>query len=87
MVTYGGVEVEFHAFLTSVLEGVEQSNSSPGLFTPGEKARYSLDRRLGGPQSRSGRSDEEKSPCPCRETNPGRSDPSIVVILSYHGFS
>lgn len=32
---------------------------------------FSLDRRLGGPQTRSGLSEEEKSPCPCpcRESN------------------
>jgi hypothetical protein len=31
---------------------------------------YSLDRRLGGLQSRSGRCGEEKNACPCRESNP-----------------
>jgi hypothetical protein len=33
--TYGGMEVEFHAFLTSELDGGEWSASSHGRFTPG----------------------------------------------------
>jgi hypothetical protein len=36
------------------------------------KCRCTLNRRLGGPQSRSGRMGEEKSPCFCWESNPGR---------------
>jgi hypothetical protein len=48
-------------FLTSALVGGEWSTSRPGRFTPrGKSPRYPLDRRLGGPQSRSGRSGEEK---------------------------
>jgi hypothetical protein len=39
MVTYGGVEVKPHAFLTSALDGRVWSVSLPGLFTPGEGAR------------------------------------------------
>jgi hypothetical protein len=43
-------------FLTSALEGSEWSASRPGRFTPqGKSPRYPLDRRLDGPQSRSGR--------------------------------
>jgi hypothetical protein len=45
--------------LTSALDGSEWSASSPGRFTPTEPPRYPLDRRLGGPQSRSGRGGEE----------------------------
>jgi len=55
---YWGVELQLHAFLTSVLHGGEWSGSRPGRFTPG--ALYPLDRRLGGLQSRSGRGSEEK---------------------------
>jgi hypothetical protein len=41
-----------------------------------------LDRRLGGPQSRSGHSSgEEKNPCPCRELSTGPV-PSLVTILT-----
>jgi hypothetical protein len=37
MKTYGKVEVQFHAFLTSAMDGGEQSDSLPGHFTPGER--------------------------------------------------
>jgi hypothetical protein len=52
---YGGVEVWFHAFLTSALNGDQKSASRPDRFTPG----YPLYRRLGEPQSQSGRGREE----------------------------
>jgi hypothetical protein len=55
MKTYGGVEVYIHAFLSSAIDGGELSASRPGRFTPEEipPPPYSLDRRLGGPQSHS----------------------------------
>jgi hypothetical protein len=34
---------------------------------------YPLDRRLGGPQSRSGRGGEERNSQPCQESNPNHS--------------
>jgi hypothetical protein len=34
---------------------------APATLPPGKEPRYPLDRRLGGPQSRSGRSGEEKN--------------------------
>jgi hypothetical protein len=41
------------------------------MFTPRERTLlYSLDRRLGGPQNRSGRCGEDKIFYPCRESNP-----------------
>jgi hypothetical protein len=46
-----------------------------GQFTPqplypqGKSPSYTLDRRLGGPQGRSGRGGEEKIPSPRRESN------------------
>jgi hypothetical protein len=59
--TYGRVDVWIHIFLTSALAGGEWSASRPGRFTPGgNNPRYPLDRRLGGPQSRSGRRREMK---------------------------
>jgi hypothetical protein len=36
MMTYGGVDVWTHVFLTSALVGVEWSASRPGCFTPGD---------------------------------------------------
>jgi hypothetical protein len=34
---------------------------APAALTPGKSPRYPLDRRLGGPRSRSGRYGEEKN--------------------------
>jgi hypothetical protein len=62
MKAYGEVGVWTHIFLTSALVGGEWSASRPGRFTLG----YPLDRRLGGPQSRSGRRGEEKILDPTR---------------------
>jgi hypothetical protein len=60
MKAYEGVDIQSDIFLTSALVG-EWSASRPGRFTLGEKRRwYPLDRRLGEPQSRSGRRGEEK---------------------------
>jgi hypothetical protein len=46
--------------------------------------RCPLDRRLGGPQSQSGRGggEEKKHPTPCWEQNPGSPAPSLVTILT-----
>jgi hypothetical protein len=41
-------------------------------LTLGKHPRCLLDRRLGGPQGRSGRYEEEEKSFPCRESNPGR---------------
>jgi hypothetical protein len=60
MKTYEGVDVNIHVFLTSALVGGKWSASRFGLFSPGKEPRYPLDRRLGGPQTRSERSGEEK---------------------------
>jgi len=38
MKTYGGVELQLHAFLNFALDGGEWSASRPGRFTPEEKA-------------------------------------------------
>jgi hypothetical protein len=50
-------------FLTSALDGGEWSASHPGRFTTRKIVApwYSLDRRPGGLQSRSGRCGEEKN--------------------------
>jgi hypothetical protein len=56
------------------------------LYPRGKRPGYPLDRRLGGPQSRSGRFGEEKNSWPCRDSNP---DPSVVhpvaspIIIEY----
>jgi hypothetical protein len=46
--------------LTSALDGGECSASWPCRFTPRARARYSLHRRLGGPQSQSGHGGKSK---------------------------
>jgi hypothetical protein len=63
MKEYGGVDVEIHIFLTSAPDGGEWSASRSNRFTAGESPPppYQLDRRLGGPQSRSGRLGEQKT--------------------------
>jgi hypothetical protein len=45
-----------YSFTTSALDGAEWSNSRPGHALPprGKDQQYALDRRLDGPQSRSG---------------------------------
>jgi hypothetical protein len=52
MNTYEEVDVQIHVFLISALDGSERWASRPSRFTPGETApRYTLYRRLGGPQN------------------------------------
>jgi len=58
----GGVEVQFHAFLTSAV-----SFTTRPLYPRENKPRYQLNRWLGGPQSRSGRGVEEKKFLPLSE--------------------
>jgi hypothetical protein len=48
----------------TALDGGEWLPPHPCRFTPGEKSQYSLVRRLGGPQSRSGRCREEENLAP-----------------------
>jgi len=42
----------------------------PAASTSDKEPRYPLDRRLGGPQRRSGRGGEEKIPMPAGNRNP-----------------
>jgi hypothetical protein len=52
-------------------------------FTPRPLCiRYPLDRRLCGPQSGSGRGDEEDKKRFCRDSNSGRPARGLVVILT-----
>jgi hypothetical protein len=55
METYRGLEVQLHP---SVDEG-KWPAPCPGRFTLGVRSRYTLDRRLGEPQSWSGRCGEK----------------------------
>jgi hypothetical protein len=68
MKIYEGVEVQLHSFLNSALDGGNWSASRPGRYTLWKEPQCPLERRLGGPQSRSGYGNmKEKNPSPCRE--------------------
>jgi hypothetical protein len=69
--TYGKVKVQLHVFLTSALYRDEWP-----LHPGGKDTRYPLDRRLGGPQSRSGRGGEVKNSHPL----PGLEPPIIQPV-------
>jgi hypothetical protein len=62
MKEYWGVEIQLHA-LIQALDGGEWSASRPSRFT-NKSPWYPLDRRLGGPHSRSLRGGEEKNSQP-----------------------
>jgi hypothetical protein len=62
MKAYGGVDVLIHVFLISALVGSQEVSYTPRTLYPrGKSPRYPLDRRLGGPQNRSGRRGEEEN--------------------------
>jgi hypothetical protein len=65
MKAYWGVEVELHSFfdLGTGWRWVVSFTPRP-LYLQGKRPWYPLDRRLGGPQSRSGRDGEEKNSQP-----------------------
>jgi hypothetical protein len=52
--TYRGAKIELRSFLSSAIDGAPWLTSGPGRFTLGKEPRYSLNRRLGRPQSRFG---------------------------------
>jgi len=63
---YGGVKLNLLALLSSELDGGEWSTAHPSCYIQGKNPRYSLDRRLGGPQSWSGHGGKEKIPVSIR---------------------
>jgi hypothetical protein len=73
MKTCGGVEVRFHTFLTSTLDGGECSASR----SPPPPQTESL--RLTVQHGRSGHGNVEKDPCYCRESNPSSQAPSPLL--------
>jgi hypothetical protein len=78
---YWEVEVQLHLILTSALDGGEWSASRPRqLYLQGKSLWYTLDRRLDGPQSRSGRGGEEKNFQPL----PGLEPPIIQAIAQLY---
>jgi hypothetical protein len=81
---YEGVKAWLNSFLTPTLDGGKWSASRPGHFTPVESAPpIPFNRRLGGPQKRSGRYGEENNPLPLPGIEPrflGRPAHSLVTI-------
>jgi hypothetical protein len=77
MKAHGGVDVQIHIFLTSVLVEVTGQLHAPADFAPGKDPRYPLDRRLSGPESPSGRHGEVKilAPTGTRTPTPWSSSP------------
>lgn len=65
----GKAEVHFHLTVTWALDGVECSDLHQSHFTHRKHSRYPVRRRLGGPQSQSGDSEEQIS-CPARIWTP-----------------
>jgi hypothetical protein len=53
--TERGLEVQFHSFLTSALDGGRWSTRRPSRLTPGTQPLCISYRRLNGPRGRSGR--------------------------------
>jgi hypothetical protein len=52
-----------------------QHHTPTALYPRGKEPRYPLYRRLGGPQSRSGRTDQRKNPLPLSGIKPRSSSP------------
>ena len=52
---YGELEVYLHTFVTSTVNGSECSKAQPGFCLRGKSFKYTFNKRLSGPQSRSGR--------------------------------
>jgi hypothetical protein len=73
--------------LTSALVGGEWSASRHGRFTHRKRVPfYPLDRRLGGPQSRSGRSGEEKNSQPLPGLEPPVIQPVANEVIKMYDF-
>jgi hypothetical protein len=71
MKAYWEVKVQLHSFfvLGTIWRCVISFTPRP-LYPQGKSPWYPLDRRLGGPQSRSRSGGEEKNSQPRRESNP-----------------
>jgi hypothetical protein len=67
-------------FFTSVLDGNGQLHAS--LYPRGRNPRHELDRRLGGPQSRSGRCEVERNHLPLPGIEPRPSSPNPIAVAT-----
>jgi hypothetical protein len=75
-----GLEVQVYSFLTSALDGGEWSTPNPGHFIP--VPIESLNRWLGGLQSRSDILGQRKHICPFQVLTLDRLACSLVAILT-----
>jgi hypothetical protein len=68
MKMYRGVEMKLYILLTSALDGGGQLHV-PAALLQQKKQLYPFVRKVGVPQSQSrrGKEEEKKNPCPCRE--------------------
>jgi hypothetical protein len=83
MKAYWGVEVLFHSFFDLGTRWRWMVSFTPRpLYLQGRSPRYPLDRRLGGPQSRSGHGGEEKNSQPLLELESSIIQP-VVQIRCY----
>jgi hypothetical protein len=85
MTAYGGLEGVATPYLTSALDGGEWLASRLGRFTPRNSLWYPLNRRLGGPQNRSGRYGLEKNLMPARSRIPAVQPAARLCTDSYPG--
>jgi len=76
--------ISLQPFITSAIDGVVVSFTPQPIYSRGKSPPYPLDRKLGGPQSRSGRGGEEKRipSFPPQELNPGRPARNLFSILT-----
>jgi len=71
MKTYGGVELQHHVFLTSVLDGGGWSASRPWRFTPGENPTAPIGSETGwAPEPPWMRWQREETPAPAEYRTP-----------------
>jgi hypothetical protein len=83
MKTYGGVEVQLHALVTSAMDGDERLASHPGRFTPRERVpRTHWTRGWVGRRASLDAVAKRKIPYTCLESNSGRPAPSLVSLLN-----
>jgi hypothetical protein len=91
MEAYRGLEVQLHLFSTLALDERESSASGlrPGRFTSGKELLYQLNKRLGGPHSRSGRFEEGYNLLPFTGFEPRMLQPTAQPLywLRYTGSS
>jgi len=82
-ITYGGVEILLHAWLTLALDGHEWSVSCPSCFTPRERAPSThLIGGWVGPRASLNMVANRKNPYLCWESSPGHPVHSLVNILT-----